>query len=366
MDHERRRARVIAALSLVVLFASHPSFQVDFILTQAVYQVSMLLQRRAVDRVAEGRLLDEARLRRLALASEVRQYAIEQIGPTPAGSYRSVAVGFERTMYNVTACEADRFEAYGRWFPIVGSLPYTGFFRQADTHREEARLRRAGYDVSVRVVGAYSTLGWFDDPILPAMLDWPEYRLADTLIHESAHATLFLPGQMRFNESYARFVGNSGAERFMQTRRVVADEQVAAAEAYWHDRDLQRDHLHALYLELDQLYQQGLPRDETLRRKQIIISTAAARCAELDFIQDRYRSTFDNREINNAALLSFRTYNSGEEQFAAVLQDCNGDLRCFVDELQEIDRGGHDGWEWLARRTGLEIEGVGRDDRPRP
>jgi len=353
-----------AAACVLVALAAHPVSQVDYVSTQAVYQAGMLLRRCPVDRVAVADGVSPERKARLALAAEIRTFAIEQVGLAELDSYTTVAVGFERTMVNVLACEPDRFTPYGRWFPVVGAIPYIGYFRRGDAQREVRRLTAMGLDISARPVGAYSTLGWFDDPILPGMLDWEEHRLADTLIHESAHATLFLPGQMEFNESFARFVGYEGAQRFVTQRRDVAPEAYETARRQWSDRALLDTLLAALYRDLDALYTADLPRGETLARKERMIAEAAEACQVLPFEQERYRQAFDRLGVNNATLMTFKTYHSGVDSFAALLADCGGDLRCFVDACMGLQRTQQDGFEWLADRTG--IEGPGPLDRRTP
>lgn len=355
---KRTRARVwrvlFPVLCLSVLGASQPPLQVDYVLTQAVYQAGMLLGRVPVEDVLASGELTPGRRQRLELADEIRRFSRDEIGLAPFRSYTEVAVGFERRMYNVMACAPDRFQAAGRWFPIVGSIPYIGYFRRSDTQREVRRLRSAGLDVYPRRVGAYSTLGWFDDPILPGMLDWHEVRLADTLIHESAHATLFLSGQMRFNESYARFVGNRGAEAFMQTRREISPDELRYAEESRHDRALMRTAMHELYLELDALYGDDRPRDQVLRRKAEIIADARQRYEELPFQRKAYRTYFQRVKVNNATLLSYRTYNSGDAGFHVIYDGCDRNLRCFVERMQAVEQADVDAFTWLAEQTGIE------------
>lgn len=354
-----RKARlwrlVFPALAVVVVLASHPSSQVDYLLTQAVYQAALLLARQPNEAVLEGELeggLAGDRVQRLRLVETIRTFAVDEMGLEQLDSYTSVAVGFERRMYNVLACRADRFEARGRWFPIVGSIPYLGFFRVLDTRLEARRLRDAGLDVSVRPVGAYSTLGYFDDPILPPMLDWPEHRLADTLIHESAHATFFLAGQMRFNESFARFVGNEGARRFVESRQDTSPEAYCAAMDGWHDRELLQTLLSQLFVDLEALYDSDVEVDEILRRKADLLEAARVNCAGEPFHDPRHAAYFERVDVNNATLMTYRTYNSGEDGFVALLSDCAGDMGCFVEACRSADP--RDPFGWLADRTGVE------------
>jgi len=337
---------------------------VDYLLTQAVYQAGMLSRRCPIERVLQDDELSPARVARLQLVDSIRMFSTDEVGLAPLDSYTTVAVGFERTMYNVLACEPDRFQPHTRWFPIVGAIPYIGYFRLGGAQREVRRLVARGYDVSARPVGAYSTLGWFDDPILPGMLDWEEHRLADTLIHESAHATLFLPGQMEFNESFARFVGQQGARRFVDARREIAPQAHEIAQQQWHDGALFDALLLDLYADLDELYRSGLPRPEILARKQSRIAEADRTCRELPFQQQRYRRAFERLGVDNATLMTFKTYNRGTEAFAALLDECGGDLRCFVGECSQLQRTRQDGFKWLASRTG--IEGTSALDRRNP
>ena len=88
----------------------------------------------------------------------------------------------------------------------MGRVPYLGFFRRKDAEPWIRRLENQGYETYIRTAGAYSTLGWFEDPVLPGMLKWSDYRLADTVLHELAHATVWIKGSVKFNESFASFV----------------------------------------------------------------------------------------------------------------------------------------------------------------
>ncbi len=357
------RRFVFPSACALVLLAWLPGSQVDYVLTQAVYQAGMLLARQPVADVLGGGELDDEQRASLERVEPIRAFALVEVGLAPLRSYTSVAVGFDRTMYNLLAAQPDRFEVYGRWFPVVGAIPYIGYFRRADTEREARRLRAAGLDVDVRPVGAYSTLGWFDDPLLPGMLRWPEHRLADTLIHESAHATLFLPGQMAFNESFARFVGNRGAEQYMETRRAVAPEARRAAQDDGHDRALLVALLVDLVADLELVYASGGSRANVLERKHARLQQAAAACHAAPFRQERYAAWFDGRDVNNATLMTFRTYNTGEDAFAALLADHGGDLGGLVAEVTTLADRDDDGFEWLSRRTGIRVEDPTAADR---
>lgn len=348
------RRVAFAAACVVVAAASAPALHVDYLLTQAVYQGGMLAHRTPVDEVLEAGTLPWRQQARLELVEEIRRFGIEEIGLAQLESYTTVAAGFDRQMFNVMACETDRFQPVEYWFPITGRIPYLGYFRIADAQREVLRLRRAGLDVSARPVGAYSSLGWFDDPILPGMLTWSEHHLANTLLHESAHATLFLPGQMRFNESFARFVGDVASGRFMEFRRTEDVVQYWLYLDVTHDDVLLKELLAEIYADLDDLYRSGATHEEILQQKRELLEAAGETCRGMPFRLDGFRAYFERREVNNATLMTFRTYNTGDEAFEVLLEQCDGDLRCMIDTLEVLHQVDEDPWTWLADRTGIE------------
>ena len=120
--------------------------------------------------------------------------------------------------YVVSAAPKDELVAYKWWFPIVGSLPYKGFPEPTGAHAEADELNKKGLDAYIRGVSAYSTLGWFSDPILSSMLEYKDYDLVDTIIHETVHATIYIKSEADFNERLAVFIGHKGTEAFYRQR----------------------------------------------------------------------------------------------------------------------------------------------------
>jgi predicted aminopeptidase len=229
----------------------------------------------------------------------------------------------------VQACAPLSFDAR-RWdFPIVGSVPYLGFFDPAAARRYAAELARSeGLDVDVRPASAYSTLGWFEDPILSTMIpNGPEAlgEIANTVLHESVHATLYINDQSTFNESLASFVADGLTERLLVSSLGADAPETLAWLAMQRRYRAATAQLHAAYLELDALYRSGRNETEKRTEKERILAAAAAQLRRA-------------KPLNNAALMGYRTYDAGAPAFERLLAACNGSWRRTLAMLETLDR----------------------------
>lgn len=162
----------------------------------------------------------DARLReRLAKAEKARQFASERLGLPDNRSYRLYAdIGRPYVVWNVFATPELSLQPVTHCFPIAGCVAYRGYYSEAAARAEAARQRALGDDVYVGGVQAYSTLGWFDDPILSSMLRWDDERLATLIFHELAHQKFYLRDDTAFNESFATFVEQEGTRQWREYR----------------------------------------------------------------------------------------------------------------------------------------------------
>jgi predicted aminopeptidase len=171
---------------------------------------------------------------RLDLVLAVRAWARDGLGLRVGDSYATYAdVGGAATVWVVAAARRDRLEAHTWWYPIVGRVPYRGFFSRPAADAEARALAGRDLDVDVREAVAFSTLGWFSDPLLATTAEAPPVALAETVIHELFHATLYLPGEAVFNESAATFVGHRGAIGFFCGGPGDEAERCARARRRW-------------------------------------------------------------------------------------------------------------------------------------
>lgn len=270
---------------------------------------------------------------RLAVVNAVRAYA-SGLGLDVDGNYTSyVPWPGDRIVTTVVATEAGSVEPAGFWFPLVGTLPYKGFFDAERAEAEAERLRGKGLDVCVVPVSAYSTLGWFEDPLTAPMLQADEGRLVETLLHELVHATVFVPEQVDFNEGVATFVGEEASVRFYEMQRTESDateRRLAVADARRFDAAVLalRRRVETLYLEEPE----GPDRDA--QREQAEAQTRAA-IAKLGFETRDAAELAEAARLNDACLALSATYTADLPDYEALLAGLGGDLAAFVGRLRE-------------------------------
>lgn len=344
-----RSNRTVRFLALTMFMLTSTACNVGYIARQGTFELSMLASARPVARLQAEGGLSAGQEQRLALLPDIKAYGAE-LGLSATRNYETLATGREWIIWNISACDPLSFTPRTWTFPIVGKVPYLGFFSEAEARAEAAELETQGYETYVRTAGTFSTLGWFRDPLLPNMLRWSEADLAETVFHELAHATLWVPGSVPFNESFASFVGETAAVRYLADRHGADSEQLLSYQR--EDRDWRRYEqvLHGLYENLDAAYRDStITVEERRARKAELYASLPdrVRAAGLEDA-DRYLRSIRRTPWNNARMIQFKAYNSHDELFAAVLDRNHGDLRAFIDDVQRITRGRKDPFQALA------------------
>lgn len=289
-----------------------------------------------------GELADEERAL-LRTVRQVRTFAMQELGLKSNGNYtRYKRIDKGYLVDVVSASEKTRFRARMWRFPLFGSFPYKGFFRREGALRLARRLEERGYDVLVRRVQAFSTLGCLRDPVFSFMTRYSDFELAELIIHEQTHATLFVKNDTEFNEQLATFVGREGALLYLE--RIHGSESAAYRHAEGSLRDRERfvDLFHGLHRRLDALYRSGASENEKLRRKRLIIrgfQDDLSRSYQDYFATDAYRHVADV-EINNALVLSVMRYTADLSLFERYYQAAGRDLARMIRELTEAAREG--------------------------
>jgi len=308
------------------------------------HQAQLLLSRRPVEEVLKQGGLEGERELRLRLVSEVKAFAEAEIGLAKSASYTTfVEVGEGALVTVVSASLPDRLEPKTWWFPVVGRVPYKGYFNPDAARAEEASLRDAGYDTYRRGAGAFSTLGWFSDPVFSTMLDRTTARLAETIIHEMTHGTVFFKGKVELNENLATFVGQEGAVRFLAGRFGADSDECRGASDLWHDDRLFSRFIEELTRELRALYGLDLTSAEKLCRREEIFEGARGKFTALQAqLRTNSYQWFSAVPLNNAVILAMLRYVGRLELIKEIFSQCGSDLRELVRFFIDLNERGED------------------------
>ena len=237
----RRWPRVALALAGVSLAASCMACSPVYVVKAGIAEARILRARRPITEVLADSTTDARMRAKLAYVLEARRFAADELGIDVGDSYTMFTQLDRDTLaLVVSAAPKDQIAPVTWWFPIVGRVPYRGFFSLEDALDAEADLQAEGYDTYVRPTAAFSTLGWFNDPVLSSTLVADEVEVVTTVLHELAHQELFVPGQVGFNESFAEFVGRTAAIQFFCTREGGGADSVKCLRAQQRWRDEQR------------------------------------------------------------------------------------------------------------------------------
>ena len=342
------------AICALAAILSLPGCAVRYVAGAAWHEAELLLARQPLEKVLATEPLSVGQEQRLRLIPELKAYG-KRLGLASTDNYSAVSLHWNRTIWNVSGCAPLSFTPRTWWFPIVGRVPYLGFFTEAGADRALAAMNAAGLEGYKRTAGAYSTLGWFRDPVIPSMLRWDEPDLAETVFHELAHATLWVPGSVTFNESFASVVGEESARRWLVDRYGPTSPQVATYER--EDRDWRRFEaiLHGLYRDLDTVYADPTTSEASrLATKAQLLASLPDRVRSSTIeATERYVRVASRNPWNNARLMQFKAYNSSDDLFAAVLARHPGDVRGFIEEIGAITKGRRDPLVALSEATAV-------------
>ncbi len=301
-----------------------------YVMRAGYEEARILWAREPIEAVLERDTLSPERRDKLRLVLDAREFAGARLGLTVDGCYASVSeVDDPAVLHVVSAAERFALQPYTWWFPIVGRVPYKGYFDVDRARRAAEELERGGYDTYVRTAGGFSTLGWFDDPLLSSQLRMEPTDLANLVIHELLHSTSYTAGNAAFAESFASFVGFRGAAEFFARR----GDTVAAREIEdeWRDAVAFSSFLDTAVARLAAAFAAGVSLEERNRLYEAIQQEWAATPRRTL----RY-ARFADRALNNAILLQLRVYHRELGLFDALLDRYAGDLRRTIAKVIDV------------------------------
>ena len=241
--------------------------------------------------------------------------------------------------YVVSAAPKNKLEHYTWWFPIVGSVPYKGYFHKEGAKELHEDLKEKNLDVHTRGVSAYSTLGWFNDPLLSSMMRYSDYSLVNTIIHENVHATIFISSSANFNERLATFLGNIGAELYFKKNYPNSSEILEDVENRNHDKRVFSKFISQEIKDLKKWYEdrENTEINEEERQKRLKqINENYISKAKPKLKSKRY-NYFENMKLNNALLMQYKLYVSDLSDFEKMFNLLNRDLAKFIEFCKSLE-----------------------------
>jgi predicted aminopeptidase len=317
-------------------------------------QYQLFANQQPIDKLATNTTTEPRLRKQLQLVQELRGFAEKELKLPVDNHYRKyVDVHRPYVVWNVEAAPEFSMEPKSWWYPLVGSLEYRGYFSERAAQHYADTLRKKGSDVYIGGASAYSTLGWFKDPVLNTFIFDPEPDLAETIFHELGHQRVFARGDTDFNEAFATTVGQEGARRWLR-----AKGDTNAFQSYEAERQRNNDFVHLVMdarRELEALYgderneagkikasrrPHRIPVDELARRKKGVFEQLRNRYAQMkaQWGGNADYDKFFSRQLNNAQLNSVAAYYDLVPGFMQLLKLNGDDLEKFYDAAEKLSK----------------------------
>jgi len=325
-----------ACLAAVLVFGA--GCRAGYVMHAAVGQIRLVSSAVPIEDALAGSDLSASQKDRLALVSKIKEFGEKELGLKETSSYQTIYLGSDQPpLYTLAAAPKDRLTLVTWWFPVVGRMPYLGFFDLEKAREQSRRLMEKDLDVVIGRADAYSTLGWFRDPLTLNLIHGSEPDLVETVFHEMTHTTLYLKGQGAFNEGLAQIIGKRGALQFLEKTRGLSHPLTLEAKANLEDERLFASFLATVFEALEQIYRSSLSLEEKLvKREALFLHTLEA----FEVLKDRLKTQtfvhFGRIPLNNAYIMALGLYHSHYPLFEAVLERHGGSIREMLLFFQDL------------------------------
>jgi predicted aminopeptidase len=329
----------LSLLGIILILVIFKFQLVKYGIEQAQGQLKIVYSARPFDEVLNDAAVPDSIKTKLLLIREIKKYAEDSLGINKSENYESFYDQKGKpAIYVITACSPFELKEYQWTFPFLGSFSYKGFFNLARAKKEEEILKHEGLDTDLGTASGWSTLGWFKDPVLSGMLKRKEGSLANLIIHELTHGTLYIRDSVDYNENLASFIGDKGAIKFLKYKYGNESTQLGEYENSKEDREKYIAHILTGAKELEAVYQK-IKQKNTKEKLKIKRLTIAEIISNLDTIKfhnkSYYTADIDADSINNTFFIDFKRYNSKQDNFEKEFYEkFNGDLKAYLKYLK--------------------------------
>ena len=301
-------------------------------------QLNIVWNAKPLDEFLEDKSYPDSLKTKIVQIKEIKQFAFDSLGIYPSKNYTTM---FDQKgkpgMYVVTACYPYALKAYNWSFPIVGEFSYKGYFKKKKALKEAKRLNKEGFDTDVGIVNAWSTLGWFKDPVMSSMLKKNEGQLARLLIHELTHGTIFVKNDVQFNENLATFIGDKGAILFLAHKYGSHSKEMEAHMDELADLRKIREHMHRGANELKEFYEaHGEGKPATEKREKINLIIDQMDTLSLSSFRRVKAIQAQKDSLNNTFFTDFLMYREDQKKLEKEFREkYDGDFERYFNALKE-------------------------------
>lgn len=330
-------------MKLITLFLSIlllSGCQLGYYFKSAKNQLQMMNSRVPVNKALTDESLTSEQKRKIQLSQEARDFAFNQLKLKNTSNYSSF-IDLKRPYVTWVVHAAYRWEMknYEWWYPIVGRMPYRGYFTEEEAKAEAQNMTEQGFDAYVRGVSAYSTLGWFEDSVLSSMLRYKDHDLVNTIIHEITHTTIYIKNNADFNERLAVFIGNKGTEMFYKEKEGAESKTLDLIK-----QENQDDLIFSKWIETELL------KMKTWYDQNSSVQNEDSRQIMLKSVMDRFENDlkpnlkttvylkFTKEPLNNARMGLYKTYMENLDDFEKLFTLCDSDLLKFIDKIKILEK----------------------------
>lgn len=325
---------------LILLFPLLTGCQMGYLMSSAYNQMKLLNSREPIEEALKDPKVSDEEKRKLELAQKARAFAENDLHLKPTKNYTSyVKLDRPYVTYVVSAAYKWELKHYQWSYPFVGKMPYKGYFNEADAKEEEQELQKEDLDTYMRGVSAYSTLGWFRDPLLSSMLRYKDYELVNTIIHETVHATLYIKHAADFNERLASFLGGKGAELYYLKLEGPNSTTLKEIQKDNADDKIFSEFISKELKDLEAWYKALPATDRREEKRMERIAEIQKRFASdiLPHMQTNDFEKFSKIHLNNARLLVYKTYMQDLGDFEKLYEQSNHDFSIFIEKCKELE-----------------------------